>query len=368
MKALKLGIIVVIVAVVGFVVYKIATPSKSDSDEKTISIEKRDIKEEIYIPGNVYPVKEIEIKPQLSGILSEIFVKIGDRVEKGTPIASVGLVPSAIELERLENNVRLAKINFDAVKLSYERSEKLFETNTISKSEMEEAKKNYDTAKEQLVSVQNQLDIQKKGRVSSSSQISNIVKSSIEGTVIDLPLESGASVVERNSLNPGTTVAVLAQMGQFVFRTQVAEQYLEHIQIGDTILLSFNAYKNLKTIAVVNKISAKGVLENGIMKYTLDAEFPVDNQMPTIRSGYSATAEIILNSKKQVLSIPEKYIIYRNDSTFVIVKDAKGKNRKSISLGVSNGQFTEITQGISESDKIVFPTAEDLLSTPDKAN
>lgn len=367
MKAIKWSIMTMIILVVGFIVYKIASSSKDTANEKITSLEKRDIKEEIYIPGNVYPVKEIEIKPQLSGILSEIFVKIGDRVEKGTPIASVGLVPSAIELERLENNVRLAKINFDAVKLSYERSEKLFATNTISKSEMEEAQRNYDTAKEQLVSVQNQLDIQKKGRVASSSQISNIVKSSIEGTVIDLPLESGASIVERNNFNPGTTVAVLAQMGQFVFRTQVAEQYLEHIQIGDTISLSFNAYKNLKTIAVVNKISAKGVIENGIMKYTLDAEFPVDNQMPTIRSGYSATAEIILNSKKQALSLPENYIIYRNDSTFVMVKDAKGKNKKSIALGVSNGKFTEVTQGLSESDKIVLPTAEDLSSTPDKA-
>lgn len=353
-KILKWGIITLVLAVVLFVSYKFSQ-GKPNEEEKTVSLEKRDIREEIYIPGNVYPVKEIEIKPQLSGVLNEIFVKIGDEIKQGMPIASVGLVPSAIELERLENNVRLAKISYDAVKLNYERAEKLFATQTISKAEMEEAQKNFDTAKEQLISVQNQLDIQKKGKVSSGSQISNIVKSSITGTVIDLPLEEGASVVERNSLNPGTTVAVLAQMGKFVFRTQVAEQYLENIRLGDTISLSFNAYKNLKTKAVINKISAKGVVENGIMKYTLDAEFPVNSQMPTIRSGYSATAEIVLKSKKEVLSLPEKYLVYQNDSTFVFIKNNKEKTKKLVTLGISNGQFTEISDGISPKDKIVLP-------------
>lgn len=368
MKKIKWGIITLIVIIIGVVLYQITSQGNNLSDEKTISLEKRDIKEEIYIPGNVYPVKEIEIKPQLSGILSEIFVKIGDEVQQGTPIASVGLVPSAIELERLENNVRLAKINFDAVKIAHERAENLFKAGAISKTEMEEAQKNFDTTKEQLASVQNQLDIQKKGRVASSSQISNIVKSSIAGTVIDLPLEEGASVVERNSLNPGTTVAVLAQMGKFVFRTQVAEQYLENIGLGDTIVLSFNAYKNLKTTAVINKISSKGVVENGIMKYTLDAQFPVNAQMPTIRSGYSATAEITLNHKKQVFSIPEKYIVYQNDSVFVWVKDKNDRIKKLVTIGISNGQYTEITEGLSAEDKILSPSdiSDSSAKTPIK--
>ena len=142
-------------------------------------------------------------------------------------------------------------------------------------------------------------------------------------------------------------------MGQFVFRTQLAEQYLENIHLGDSISLVFNAYKDLRTQAKITKISSKGTLENGIMKYTLEAEFPVQSQMPIIRSGYSATAEIVLESKKAVPSIEEKYIVYKNDSSYVWVKKADKIEKKYIELGVSDGKYTEIIKGISSNDKIV---------------
>ena len=262
-KTLFIFLAIVVLGVVAFFWFN--TPN-AQVQEHSISIENRDISEEIYIPGNVYPVKEIELKSQLSGVLDKIFVKIGDVVQEGSPVASISLVPSTLELERLENNVKMAQINFDAAKLSYERSKKLFEAQTISKANMETAEREYGTAKEQLLSAQNQLAIQKTGKVIGKSETSNIVKSSISGTVIDLPLQEGASVIERNTLNSGITVAILAKMGQFVFRTQLAEQYLENIHLGDSISLAFNAYKDLKTTAKITKISSKGTLENGIMK------------------------------------------------------------------------------------------------------
>ena len=338
-KTLFIFLAIVVLGVVAFFWFN--TPN-AQVQEHSISIENRDISEEIYIPGNVYPVKEIELKSQLSGVLDKIFVKIGDVVQEGSPVASISLVPSTLELERLENNVKMAQINFDAAKLSYERSKKLFEAQTISKANMETAEREYGTAKEQLLSAQNQLAIQKTGKVIGKSETSNIVKSSISGTVI-----------ERNTLNSGITVAILAKMGQFVFRTQLAEQYLENIHLGDSISLAFNAYKDLKTTAKITKISSKGTLENGIMKYTLEAEFPVNAQMPVIRSGYSATAEIVLNSKKNVPSIEEKYISYKNDSTYVWVKNGMNLEKKYIELGISDGKYTEVTKGLTTNDKIV---------------
>ena len=339
--------------VLGILAYFWFSQSAPKETTPTTSIENRDIKEEIYIPGNVYPVKEIELKSQLSGVLDKIFVKIGDVVQEGSPVASISLVPSTLELERLENNVKMAQINYDAAKLSYERSQKLFQAQTISQAAMESAQREYGTAREQLLSAQNQLAIQKTGKVVGKKETSNIVKSSISGTVIDLPLEEGASVIERNTLNSGVTVAILAKMGQFIFRTQLAEQYLENIHLGDSISLAFNAYKDLNTKAKITKISSKGTLENGIMKYTLEAEFPVNSQMPVIRSGYSATAEIVLSSKKNVPSIEEKYITYRNDSTYVWVKKGEKIEKKYIELGISDGKYTEITQGLTKDDKIV---------------
>lgn len=353
MKRKKKLFIFLAIVLVGVVAFLWLNSSKAQVEMPSVSIANRDIKEEIYIPGNVYPVKEIELKSQLSGVLDKIFVKIGDVVQEGSPVASISLVPSTLELERLENNVKMAQINFDAAKLSYERSKKLYQAQTISQANMETAEREYGTAKEQLLSAQNQLAIQKTGKVIGKSETSNIVKSSISGTVIDLPLQEGASVIERNTLNSGITVAILAKMGEFVFRTQLAEQYLENIHLGDSISLAFNAYKDLKATAKITKISSKGTLENGIMKYTLEAEFPVNAQMPVIRSGYSATAEIILNSKKNVPSVEEKYIGYKNDSTYVWVKNGATLEKKYIELGISDGKYTEVTKGLTTNDKIV---------------
>ena len=349
-KKIFIFLILIVLAIGGY--YWLSSP-KAPEQQHAVRMENRDIREEIYIPGNVYPVKEIELKSQLSGVLDKIFIKIGDVVQEGAAVASISLVPSTLELERLENNVKMAQINFDAAKLSYERSKKLFEAQTISKANMETVEKEYNSAKEQLLSAQKQMAIQKTGKITGKSETSNIVKSSIAGTVIDLPLQEGASVIERNTLNSGITVAILAKMGQFVFRTQLAEQYLEHIHLGDSITLSFNAYKDLKSKAKITKISSKGTLENGIMKYTLEAEFPVHAQMPVIRSGYSATAEIVLDSKKNVPSIEDKYITYKNDSTYVWVKNGQNIEKKYIELGISDGKYTEITNGLTANDKVV---------------
>jgi HlyD family secretion protein len=320
----------------------------------TVTPEERDIFETIFIPGNVFPAKEIEIKSQLSGILDEVIVKIGDYVEEGTPVASIKLVPGTFDIERLESNVNTAKIEYNARLTEYERAKRLYDTQTISKIEMDEYTRVYMLSRENLNSAKNHLDILKKGRVS-SRKISNLVTTSTSGTVIDIPLEVGASVIERNNYNPGTTIAVVAEMNLFKFRTLIAEHYLQHVSLGDTILLVFNAYRNLMTKAIVNKISSKGNLENGIMKYMLEAEFSITENMPVLRSGYSATAEVVLNSRNEVLSVEEKYIVYRNDSAYLYVLGGSGKEKvmKKIIPGISDGKYTEIIDGASLEDRLI---------------
>ena len=190
----KIRIFIILILLLGVGIFFWNKKNDSLPEQVSISLENRDIREEIYIPGNVYPVKEIS---QISGVLDKIFVKIGDMVEESSPIASISLVPSTLELEKLENNLKMAQINFQAAKLSYERSQKLFEAQTISQATMETAQREYNSAREQLSSAQNQLDIQKTGKIKGNKNISNIVKSSISGTIIDLPLQEGASVIER---------------------------------------------------------------------------------------------------------------------------------------------------------------------------
>lgn len=194
----------------------------------------------------------------------------------------------------------------------------------------------------------------KEGRISPETA-SNIVRSSISGVIIDTPLETGASVIERNNFNPGTTIAVVAEMSRFRFKALVPEKYLKDIALQDTISLLFNAYDNLRTRAVVTKISSKGNAENGIMKYMLEAEFPVSENMPVIRSGYSATANMVIKQKKHTLSIDEKYVLYENDSTYLYLLDTvtQQKTKQIINIGISDGNYVEVIKGISLKDKIV---------------
>jgi HlyD family secretion protein len=353
MKGIKIFLILIFLAVIGFIVFR-----NFNKDNKTkyifADLQKRDINETIFIPGNVFPAKEIEVKSQLSGILEDIYVKIGDYVKVGDPVASIKLVPGTSDIERQESNVNIAQIDFDARTTEYERAKRLYQSNTIAKVEMDEYTRIYKLSEENLTSAKNQLDILKKGRVASKN-ISNIVISSTAGTVIDIPLDIGVSVIERNNYNPGTTVAIVAETNLFKFRTFIAEQYLEHVSFGDTVYLTFNAYQNLTTKAVVTKISSKGISENGIMKYMLDAEFAITGEMPVLRSGYSATAEIILNNCKDVLSVEEKHIVYSKDSTYLYVQDASasGKIKKTIVTGISDGIYTEILDGVTIDEKVV---------------
>jgi HlyD family secretion protein len=261
MKTAKIILILVFLSALGFIVYR-SFAGAGEKSYRTTVFQKRNISETIFIPGNVFPAKEIEIKSQLSGILENIYVKIGDNISVGTPVASIQLVPSTSDIERLESNVSIARIEYNTRSVEYERAKRLFATQTISKVEMDEYTRIYLITKENLTSAENQLDILKKGRIASKN-ISNIVKSSTAGTVIDIPLETGASVIERNNYNPGVTVAVIAETGRYKFRTLVAEHYLKYVSLRDTVTLTFSAYDDFTVQAVVAKFHTREIPKTG---------------------------------------------------------------------------------------------------------
>ena len=353
MKTFKIILICIFSATLAFVAFR-SSLRGTKAIYETTQPQYREIKEEINISGNVFPMKEIEIKSQISGVLDKINVSIGDKVRIGDPVASIMLVPNASDMERLEYNLNTAQIEYKARLEDYKREHKLYSKNLVAQAEMDSYTQAYELSKEKLASAQNQLNILKEGRISPETA-SNIVRSSISGVIIDTPLETGASVIERNNFNPGTTIAVVAEMSRFRFKALVPEKYLKDIALQDTISLLFNAYDNLRTRAVVTKISSKGNAENGIMKYMLEAEFPVSENMPVIRSGYSATANMVIKQKRHTLSIDEKYVLYENDSTYLYLLDTvtQQKTKQIINIGISDGNYVEVIKGISLKDKIV---------------
>lgn len=353
MKLFNTVAIVIFLSVVGFIVYKVSSDANRKYYETTVP-KRQTIERKLHLPGNVRPIREVEIKSQLSGELDKVYVEIGQYIRQGTPVATIRLVPNSSDVEQLENNLRVARIEYEALQTDYERNKQLYEHRTISAAEWESVEKNYRVGREKYLSAQNQLDILRRG-YASSDELSNTVKSPTDGVVIDIPVEVGASVIERNNYNAGTTIAILAEMNRFTFRTQIAEQYLKYIAPGTEMLLSFNAYDSLTMHATISKIAAKSDETNGSAKFSVDAEFDIAPDMPVIRSGYSASAEILLERAEQVLSLPEKTLFFRQDSSFVYVLDSltHKPQQKLVLIGISDDEWIEIRSGISPNEHVI---------------
>lgn len=349
----KVNFIVVIITIAIIVWLIIRMEKRSDSSQsfaKTTTPYLSDIESKILISGNVYPSIEVEVKSSISGILEKLYVEIGDDVNTGDDIARVKLVPNPTQIESAENNLKAALIEYENAEKEYKRNLQLFENKVIAPADFERILKQYDLARQHYQSAQNQMSILVNG-YSSTAGVSNIIKAPINGTVIELPLEEGASVIERNNFNVGTSLATIAQMDYFLFKGKVNEMDLAKLNTGMPITISLNALMDRKIQATIEKIYPKGIVEQGTMKYLIEAKFSAQDDL-NIRSGYTATAELIIESRNDVLCIDEKHIIFSNDSSFVELINGKTSTRKYIKTGLSDGIKIEILDGLTVSDKI----------------
>ena len=350
MKAFNIFVITVFVSVVGFIAYSLV----KDSGKKyyvTTYPEVATIEEKLLLSGFVYPGKEIEIKPQISGVIDAVYVSIGDRVKEGDPIASVSLVPNSSEVEQLTSAVHIAEINLESARLKYERQKKLYEAKAVARADFEMTEQEYRTALENCSSAKYQLSLRKKGKKSGN----NMVRSSTSGVVIDIPVKVGSSVMERSGYNPGSTVAVLAGTDHFLFCSNVPEKYIGKLGVGMPVALTLLALDSLRIDATIMTISSKGETQSGAVKFPIEALFTYDNLDHKIRSGYSATGELLLHRAEGVLALPEKCINFRGDTTFVYVTDSlkRTANEKIVRLGISDGDKVQITDGVLAKDQII---------------
>ncbi len=309
------------------------------------------VEENLRLSGFVYPDKEIEIKPQISGVVYALHVKVGDSVKEGSPIASISLVPNSSEVERLANNMRISRINLNAAKANYDRQKFLLDKKVISKADFELAERDYMTAKENYSSASSQLNFRQKNDKASN----NIVRSSTSGVIIDIPVKVGASVVERGSFNAGTTIATIAEADHYIFKANVPERDIGNLSLGMPVRLTLLVHKNIEIPAVITNISAKGEVNGGTVKFPVEAEFSLDNDMPRLRSGYSATAEILISRVSDAMTLPEKYIHFNGDTSFVYVTDSlkRSVTERIVKLGISDGDNVQIVNGLTDRDLII---------------
>ncbi|MGI6479509.1 MAG: efflux RND transporter periplasmic adaptor subunit [Salinivirgaceae bacterium] len=327
------------------VIYTIETPFKTNIVNKTVAT------------GKVVPRKEIEIKPRVSGIVNELFVEPGDIVRVGTPLARIKIVPDMISLNNAESRVEKAKISLDDAQRVYDRQKQLFDQQVIAIAELEKAEIMLKNSKAEYQASEDYLKLIREGVSSRSKEQTNtLVTSTIEGMVLTVPIEVGNSVIESNNFNPGTTIAVIANMSEMIFMGKVDEVEVGKLHLGMDLILTIGAITDTKFDAKLEYIAPKGVEESGAIKFEIRAEMKLKEDF-FVRSGYSATAEIVLEQKDSIMAVKESLLKFaeKGDSVYVEVlvdETPQTFEKRYVKIGLSDGINTEILEGLSMEDKI----------------
>lgn len=325
-------------------VYEIVTPATGTVETKTVAT------------GHVEPRYEVLIKPQISGIISELMKEAGQKVTAGEIIARVKVIPEMMQLNSAESRVNVADISLKQIESTFKRDEQLFKQGIMTAEEYDVSKANYMKAKEEYANAQNALEIVRDGiaknsKVSSTTQI----RSTITGMILHVPVKVGNSVIQSNNFNEGTTIASVANMNDMIFRGNVDETEIGKINEGMPIKLTIGALESQTFQAVLEYVSPKGEEKNGAIQFEIKAAVSLPDTA-FVRAGYSANAEIVLKRAENVLTIPESTVEFRGDSAFVqLVKQEKPTQvfeRHPIKTGLSDGIKIEVKEGLTSSDKI----------------
>jgi len=325
-------------------VYEIVTPAKDTVETKTVAT------------GNVEPRYEVLIKPQISGIISELLKEAGQMVKEGEIIARIKVIPEMVQLNSAESRVNVAEISLKQVEETFKRDEALFGQGIVAREDFEISQANYLRAKEERDNAQSALEIIRDGIAKNSKVASTTqIRSTITGMILDVPVKVGNSVIQSNNFNDGTTIATVADMSDMIFRGNVDETEIGRINEGMPIKLTVGAMESRTFDAMLEYVSPKGVEKNGAIQFEIKAAVTIPEDA-FIRAGYSANAEIVLKRAENVLTVPESTVQFQGDSVFVqLLKQEKTEQifeKQPIKVGLSDGIKIEVTEGLTESDRI----------------
>lgn len=339
------------------VVYSTETPSQQTIVVKTMAT------------GSIVPKEEVLIKPNISGVVEEVFIEAGEYVQQGDLIAKIRVIPNVSSLTSAKNNIasnrtalETAEINFKTQKAIYDRQKALFDKGVVSANDFDQVNNTYLQAKQQVeqarINVQQarqNYDIIKTGTTSGLGKIAQTqVRATVAGMVLDVPIKEGNQVIEANNFNEGTSIASLADIKKMIFEGKIDESEVGKIKEGLPLEITVGAIENTKFDAVLDYIAPKGVAENGAIQFAIKGSLRnLDSTF--IRAGLSANASIILDKAEKVLAIREALVQYDRKTQKPYVEIAVGDQKfekRDVELGLSNGIFVEVLNGVSESDNI----------------
>ncbi|MDX1942453.1 MAG: HlyD family efflux transporter periplasmic adaptor subunit [Saprospiraceae bacterium] len=393
-----------LIASIGLGIYFYNQQQKAPENFETEKPIITDIIKKTVATGSVKPRLEVQIKPQVSGVVEELYVEAGEMVKKGQPIARIKLIPSEVNINSAQSNVELARlrlqdaqrelqrqrdlnkknldiesarVNYENAKREEERQRGLLEDGIISQQEynrfkvdldlrkaefentqvmagnnLRQLETNLDIAKQEYQAAVNNLQLLREGAARSSKQVANIVTSTIDGMVLDVPVEEGTSVIERNNFNEGTSIAIVADMNSLIFEGKVDEADVGKLREGMPLELTVGAIESVKFDANLEFVSPKGVDEEGTVKFEVRAAIKPTKEV-FLRAGYSANADIILDRRKDVVAIKERDIIFEKDKTYIEVQIGDRQfQKKPVKLGLSDGILVEILEGVDTTTQV----------------
>lgn len=323
-----------------------------------------DIRRTTVITGRIEPRDEVSVKPQISGIITQLFKQAGDRVEAGEVIARVKVIPDMGQLSSAEARVRLAEVNLAQARVDHQRMQNLHQKQMVSDDAYDKVRQALNQAEEEKAAATDALEVVRDGVSRRNAKASStLIRSTISGVVLDVPVKVGNTVVLSNTFNDGTTIASVADMNDLIFRGNIDETEVGRLVQGMPMRITVGALQDLAFDATLEYISPKAVEQGGANQFEVKAAVCVDGDVH-MRSGYSANAEIVLEQAEKVLSVPESAIEFSGDTAFVYVLESgtlpKVYNRTRVETGLSDGVDIEIRSGIEEGQTVRGPQKLDV--------
>lgn len=333
-------------------------PQPEVYDEFTL--QRMDIRKTTVVTGKIEPRNEVNVKPQISGIITEILKEAGETVQEGEVIAKVKVIPDMGSLSAAQSRLRLAEINRKQAQTDYDREKALFDKGLIAADEYDKIAQALRQAREEVDAAQDNLEVVRDGvSKSNASASSTLIRSTITGLILDIPVKVGNSVILANTFNDGTTIATVANMNDLIFRGNIDETEVGRLSTGMTMKITIGALQDLKFDARLEYIAPKATDQNGANQFEIKAAVNLPSNATNIRSGYSANAEIVLAEAKNVLAVQESAIEFDGDDTYVYVVKGEGDKqtyeRRKVQTGISDGINIEIRSGVKPNERIRGP-------------
>lgn len=319
----------------------------------------QDIRKTTVITGKIEPRNEVNVKPKISGIITDIYKEAGQMVAAGEIIAKVQVIPDEGQLSAAQARLRLADINVKQAKIDHDRMKALHDKGLVSGNDYDQKRQALQQAQEEVRAARDNMEVVRDGvAAQNASTSSTLIRSTISGLILDVPVKVGNTVILSNTFNDGTTIATVANMGDLIFRGNVDETEVGQLVTGMPMKITIGALQDEKLQASLEYISPKAVESNGANQFEIKAAVHGVGG-GQIRSGYSANAEIVLAEARQALTVPESAIEFSGNNSYVYLVSGTGEQktytRKKVVTGLSDGINIQVKSGLTKKDKVRGP-------------